>query len=56
MNLSRANIVIVVRDLAGVGAVASIAYGACLIYLPAGYIVAGLLTLAGVIAAARGGI
>lgn len=43
------------RDVAGVLAVASISYGAWLIYQPAGFIAAGVLVLAGVIAAARGG-
>jgi len=42
------------RDAAGVLAVASIAYGASLVYLPAGFIVGGVLVLAGVIAMARG--
>lgn len=43
------------RDAAGVLAVASISYGAWTIYAPSGFIVGGLLILAGVIAMARGG-
>lgn len=43
------------RDTFGVSAVAMIAYGAWLIYPPAGFITGGLLILAGVIAMARGG-
>lgn len=46
---------VIARDLAGVAAVASISYGSWLIYPPAGLIVGGVLILAGVIAAARGG-
>jgi hypothetical protein len=45
----------IARDAAGVLAVASISYGAWLIYPPAGFITGGLLILAGVIAMARGG-
>ena len=37
------------RDVAGLIAVASISYGAWLVYEPAGYIVAGVLILVGVI-------
>lgn len=43
----------VIRDIAGVGAVASISYGAWLIYQPAGFIVGGALVLTGVIASGR---
>ncbi len=43
------------RDLSGIVAVASIAYGSWLIYQPAGFIVGGFIVLAGVIAMARGG-
>ncbi|MDX0897443.1 hypothetical protein GOD90_10615 [Sinorhizobium medicae] len=50
-----AKLAVIARDAVGVSAVASIAYGAWLIYPPAGFIVGGLLILAGVIAAARGG-
>jgi hypothetical protein len=44
------------RDALGISAVAMIAYGSWLIYPPAGFIVGGLIVLAGVIAAARGGV
>ena len=37
------------RDIAGIIAVAMISYGAWLVYEPAGYIVGGLLMLIGVI-------
>ena len=40
---------VLLRDLVGLAAVASIAYGAWLIYPPAGFIVGGVLLLAGVI-------
>lgn len=43
------------RDVAGLAAVASITYGASLIYVPAGFIVGGIIVLVGVILAARGG-
>ncbi|MGQ3212996.1 hypothetical protein [Shinella sp.] len=46
---------VLARDAAGVLSVASVAYGAWLIYPPAGFIVGGLLILAGVLAVARGG-
>ncbi len=42
------------RDAAGLLAVASISYGAWRIYEPAGFIVGGLLVLAGVLALSRG--
>lgn len=38
------------RDLAGLAAVGLIAYGAWLVYPPAGFITAGTLLLAGVLA------
>lgn len=34
-----------VRDIAGVGAIAAISYGAGMIYRPAGFIVGGLIVL-----------
>lgn len=42
------------RDAVGLAAVASISYGAWLVYEPAGFIVAGLIVLLGVIALSRG--
>lgn len=42
------------RDALGLAAVASISYGAWLIYEPAGFIAGGALVLAGVLALARG--
>lgn len=42
------------RDAAGVAGVASIAYGAWLVYEPSGFIVAGILVLAAAVASARG--
>lgn len=50
-----ARLAVIARDAIGVSAVASISYGAWLIYPPAGFVTGGLLILAGVIAAARGG-
>lgn len=47
--------VVVARDAAGITGAGLIAYGAWLIFPPAGFIVGGLLVLAGAIAAARGG-
>ena len=41
-----------IRDLAGVSAIALIAYGCWLIYRPAGFIAAGVLILVGVFASA----
>lgn len=38
------------RDLMGLAAVGSIGYGAWLVYAPAGFITAGVLVLAGVLA------
>lgn len=51
-----AKVAVLARDAVGVSAVASISYGAWLIYPPAGFVVGGLIILAGVIAAARGGV
>lgn len=56
MNLSRTSVLVWVRDTSGVAAVASISYGAWLIYPPAGFIVGGLLVLGAVFAITRGGI
>lgn len=42
------------RDIIGLSAVASIAYGAWLAYPPAGFIVGGVLVLAGVVLSAAG--
>lgn len=47
-------ILVVVRDLIGIMAVASMSYGAWLIYEPAGFIVGGALVLSGVVVLARG--
>lgn len=47
-------LVVYLRDAAGVLAVASISYGAWLIYEPAGFIAGGSLVLAAVLALARG--
>lgn len=44
----------IIRDVAGIGAVASISYGAWLIDEPAGFIVGGMLVLSGVIASSFG--
>lgn len=41
------------RDGTGLAAVGAIAYGAWLIYPPAGFIVGGLIVLAGIIQLAR---
>lgn len=41
------------RDVAGLAGVGSIAYGAWLVYEPAGFISAGVLLLAGVLQLAR---
>lgn len=43
----------IIRDLVGLAATGSIAYGAWLIYQPAGFIVAGVLVLVGVIATGK---
>lgn len=42
-----------ILDGIGIAAVAAISYGSWLIYPPAGFIVAGLLVLAGVLRAAQ---
>jgi hypothetical protein len=47
--------VIIIRDAVGVMAAASIAYGTGMIYHPAGFIVGGVIVLAGVFMAARSG-
>ena len=44
----------VLRDLAGLAAVASISYGAWLAWPPAGFMVGGALVLIGVMLSARG--
>jgi hypothetical protein len=44
---------VIIRETAGIAGAASIAYGAWLIYRPAGFIVAGALLLAGSILDAR---
>jgi hypothetical protein len=49
-------ILVIVRDLVGLLAVASMSYGAWLVYEPAGFITGGALVLAGVIVLARGDI
>lgn len=46
---------VIARDLAGIAAVAAIAFGAWMVYPPAGFIVGGIIVLAGVVAMARGG-
>jgi hypothetical protein len=43
------------RDAAGIVGAALIAYGAGLVYRPAGFIVAGVLLVGGAYLAARGG-
>lgn len=50
-----AGAITVARDISGIFAVASISYGAWLAYQPAGFIVGGVIVLAGVVAMARGG-
>ena len=42
-----------VRDLSGLAGAALVAYGAWLIYPPAGFIVGGLMLLAGAVFSAR---
>ena len=44
----------IVRDVAGIAGGSLVAYGAALIYRPAGFIVGGLLLIAGAIFAALG--
>lgn len=53
MSISREQIFDAVRDLVGVGSMASIAYGFSMIYAPAGWIVGGALTLTFVILLSR---
>ncbi|MEA3042984.1 MAG: hypothetical protein QOH47_822 [Sphingomonadales bacterium] len=43
-----------VRDAAGLAGAGLVAYGAWLVYAPAGFVVAGLLLLAGALLHARG--
>lgn len=52
-SISRSALTVLARDIAGSLAVASIALGAGMVYLPAGFIVGGALVLACVILAAR---
>jgi hypothetical protein len=52
--MNKKSLLVFARDAAGFAAVASISYGAWLVYQPAGFIVGGSLILAGVIMAARG--
>lgn len=42
-----------IRDIAGYAGAASLSYGAWLVYKPAGFIVVGLLLLAGSLLASR---
>lgn len=44
---------VVLRDTAGLGAVGLISYGSWLVYEPAGFIVAGVMLLAGSLLTAR---
>jgi hypothetical protein len=53
--MNKKSLLVAARDFVGVCAVASISYGAWLVYPPAGFIVGGALVLAGVFASARGG-
>lgn len=43
----------VIRDLAGILAVAAISYGSWLAYAPAGFVAGGVLVLTGVVLSAR---
>lgn len=43
------------RDGAGLAGAALLSYGAAMVYVPAGFIVGGLLLLAGALLAARNG-
>lgn len=45
---------VLARDIAGLGAIVAIAYGAWMIYVPAGFITGGILLLAMVILSAAG--
>ncbi|WP_172724006.1 hypothetical protein [Neorhizobium sp. T25_27] len=51
--MTRPVLLVMARDAAGVLAVASISFGAGMIYLPAGFIVGGVIVLTGVVMAAR---
>ncbi|MGO7319359.1 hypothetical protein ACCS95_06845 [Rhizobium ruizarguesonis] len=51
--ISRRELIVLARDSAGILAAASVSLGAGMIYLPAGFIVGGLLVLAGTIVLAR---
>ncbi|MBP2560347.1 amino acid permease [Neorhizobium galegae] len=51
--MTRPALSVIARDLVGVLAVASISLGAGMVYLPAGFIVGGMIVLAGVVMAAR---
>ena len=53
MSRRRHTLSLLMRDLAGLVAVAAISYGAWLAWPPAGYIVGGALVLAGVLLSAR---
>ncbi len=53
MSRRRHTLSLLMRDLAGLVAVAAISYGAWLPWPPAGYIVGGALVLAGVLLSAR---
>ncbi len=53
--MDKPKVAVLARDAAGLFAVSSISYGAWMVYPPAGFIVCGVLILAGVIAIARGG-
>ncbi|MCM2499892.1 hypothetical protein [Neorhizobium galegae] len=51
--MTRPTLLVMARDTAGVLAVASISLGAGMIYVPAGFIVGGVIVLTGVVMAAR---
>lgn len=44
---------VVIRDLAGLGGAGLVAYGAWLIYVPAGFIIGGVLLILAAVLAAR---
>jgi hypothetical protein len=48
-------VIIALRDAAGLFGAALVAYGAWLVYAPAGFIAGGALLIAGAFLAARGG-
>lgn len=48
-----ATVPVVTRDLAGLGGAALVAYGAWLIYVPAGFIIGGVLLILAAVLAAR---